>query len=632
MENNWSRREFIQKTTMGVGGGAMALASFNKSFAGNSAKRPNILWIVSEDNDPFLGCYGDKNAITHNIDALSKEGITYDNAFSNAPVCAPARSTIITGMYAPNIGTMHMRSKYPIPSDFKFFPQYLRAAGYYCTNNAKEDYNTIKPKGVWDESSNKAHYKNRKPGQPFFAVFNINLSHEHVIHYSNLIEPDKLIHKPEDMELAPNHPDVPDIRYAYADYYDYITMMDKKVGELLKELEEFGLKEDTIVFYYADNGGVLPGSKRYLFEAGTRVPMIVRFPQKYQHLSVKKAGEREDRLVQFVDLAATVLSLAGIEKAPQMQGHPFLGKYISKEPEYAFCYRNRMDERYDMMRSVRDKKYLYIRNYYPHRIYGQHIWYLWRAPATRAWEKAYKEGKCDKAQSRFWETKPVEELYDIQKDPHNINNLSADPAYAATLKRMRGALHKWVRENRDSGFLPEGWLTENNKDKTVYAITHDPDFPMEIIIETAEKASEGNPAYLPVLKERLKNEHPVVRYWSAVGCTILGKEAQSAAATLKNLLQDEDGDVRIAASEALCAMDDCSEPLKVLLKEIRNNNSKIQLHALNVLDALGEKVRPVLKEFMGINPWGVKTDGYFHQAYNQIVKSLKPGWEDYIVW
>ena len=523
----WSRRDFIQKTSLGAG--ALALSPLTKSFAAKTDRCPNILWIVSEDNDPFLGCYGDKNATTPNIDRLAREGILYENVVSNAPVCAPARSTIITGMYATTLGTMHMRSKFPIPAQFKFFPQYLREAGYYCTNNSKEDYNTHKPDGVWDESSHTAHYRNRQPGQPFFAVFNINLSHEHVIHFHKLIERDKLQHKPEDMELPPYHPDLPEIRYAWANYYDYMTKTDNEVGRLLKELDEAGLREDTIVFYYSDNGGVLPGSKRFLNEAGTRVPMVIRFPEKFRHLSAQPPGSRTDRLVEFVDLAPTVLSLAGIQKPAHMQGRAFLGKYRESGADYVYCFRNRMDERCDMMRSARDKRFLYIRNYFPHRIYGQHLWYLWRAPATRAWEKAYKEGKCNAVQSRFWQTKPAEELYDIQNDPHNVNNLADNPDYAQVLSRMRKALRDRVRQNRDAGFLPEGWMLEQSEKQTVYQMTHDPDFPMDAIIETAERASEGKTEHLPFLKKQLQAEHPAERYWAAVGCAIQGKKASSLA-------------------------------------------------------------------------------------------------------
>jgi len=632
MKKPWTRRDFLQKTSLSLGAGAVTLSALTERLIAKDGQRPNILWIVSEDNDPFLGCYGDPNATTPNIDRLAREGVLYENVLSNAPVCAPARSTIITGAYAPHLGTMHMRSQFAIPAEFRFFPQYLRAAGYYCTNNAKEDYNTIKPDGVWDESSPKAHYKNRKPGQPFFAVFNTNLSHEHKIHFHELKDPKDLHHKPEDMILPPYHPDLPEIRLCWANYYDYITQMDQWVGKKLRELEELGLADDTIVFYYSDNGGVLPRSKRFLYESGTHVPLIIRFPKKYQHLAPGPPGTREKRLVQFVDLAPTVLSLAGIPKPSQMQGHAFLGPYREPEPRFAFCYRDRMDERYDMMRSVRDRQFLYIRNYYPHLIYGQHIWYLWRSPATRAWERAYREGRCNEVQSRFWQPKPVEELYDVQADPHNVRNLADDPQYASVLKRMRAALKDWVRENRDAGFLPEGWMLDQTRQRTVYELTHSGDLPVDEIISTAEIASERRTKNLPVLMDRLRHSHPVVRYWAAVGCAVLGTQARSAAPRLEERLQDDVPDVRIAAAEALCTLGDCSNALQTLVHEMYNHNPRVQLRALNSLETLGENVRPVLKQVMGLRMWGVETDAYFHRAYMNILKRLKPGWEDYNIW
>ena len=632
MSEPLSRRDFLRQASLGLAAGALTAMPWAEALANSRGQRPNILWIVSEDNDPFLGCYGDPNATTPNIDQLAREGVVYENVVSNAPVCAPARFSIITGTYAPRMGTMHMRSRFRIPEEFRFFPQYLRAAGYYCTNNAKEDYNTPKPEGVWDESSHKAHYKNRKPGQPFFAVFNIALSHEHMIHFHELKDPELLEHKPEDMILPPYHPDLPEIRLCWANYYDAVTAMDRRVGELLRELEEAGLADDTIVFYYSDNGGVLPRSKRFLYESGTHVPMIVRFPKKYQHLAPAPPGSRVKELVQFVDLAPTVLSLAGLRKPPQMQGRAFLGPYREPEPEFVFCYRDRMDERYDLMRSVRDRQFLYIRNYYPHLIYGQHIWYLWRSPATRAWERAYREGRCNAVQSRFWEPKPTEELYDVQADPHNVRNLANDPKYAPVLKRMRQALRSWVRENRDAGFLPEGWMQDQSRNGTVYQLTHSPDFPAEEVIETAELASERRAENLSTLVARLSHPHPAVRYWAATGCSILGEKAGQATSALHKLLQDPVADVRIAAADALVRLGDSRQALQVLVHEMSSKNPRVQLRAINALDALGERARPALKQIMAFRNWRAATDGYIHRAFYHVVEQLKPGWGDYLVW
>lgn len=603
-------------------------------------KRPNILWITSEDNSPtYLGCYGNKHATTPTLDKLSEEGVTYDNAFSNATVCAPSRFTIIEGMYASTCGTQHMRSNNDIPGEFRFFPEYLRKAGYYCTNNRKEDYNIDKDKWrenvarAWDESSKRAHYKNRKKGQPFFAVFNTGLSHEHKIHYQLLKEDGEFVHNPDSLEIAPYHPDLPEIRKCYAQYYDYITEMDQWVGKLLNELEESGLSENTIVFYFSDHGGVLPRSKTYIFESGTRVPLIIKFPEKYQHLAPRKPGSRDSRLVSFVDLASTILSLAGVEIPGHMQGNAFLGEQKTKEPEYIHFFRGRDDENYDMLRAVRTKKYRYIRNYMPHRLYGMHGWYLWRTSAVRAWEEAYRNGQCNEIQSRYWCTKESpEELYDITLDPHNVNNLAGDPQYQNVLIELRKENQRWITENRDAGFLPEAMMIELAADKTVYELTHSKDFPFEKIFSTAEMATEENPAYLPELFKRLTDSHPGVRYWAATGCAVLGDKALEAAPQLKKMLEDPYGNNRVAAAEALCRMGITDKSLQTLVDEMNNSTQMVPLHAVNVLRSLGNVALPAEKKIMGDINMRVKRSHYFSRAYIDLLNTLKPGWGDYVMW
>lgn len=378
---------------------------------GNQLDRPNILWIVSEDNTTLLGCYGDKTATTPNIDNLAKQGILYTNAFCTAPVCAPSRSTLITGMYPTTMGTENMRSTYPIPKFIQFFPRYLREAGYYTSNNAKKDYNTIDQPDAWDESSDKATYKNRKSGQPFFAVFNIGTSHESSLHKYLT----NLRHDPKKITVPAYQPATPEMRHDWAQYYDKLEDMDKEVGAFLKELDDAGLTENTIVFYYGDNGGVLPRSKRFMYESGLHVPLIIRIPKKYAKLAPAVAGTKTDRIITFVDFAPTILSLAGIKIPQYLQGYAFLGNQQAKEQDYGYSFRGRMDERIDLVRSVRDKQYRYIRNYYPNKIYAQYIEYLWNAPSMKSWDSAYKTGQLNEVQSRFFNTKPVEELFDCQK-------------------------------------------------------------------------------------------------------------------------------------------------------------------------------------------------------------------------
>jgi len=408
--------------------------------------------------------------------------------------------------------------------------------------------------------------------------------------------------------------------------------MDSWIGEKLKELEKNGLADETIVFYYSDHGGVLPRSKRFLFESGTKVPFIIRIPVKYNHLAPGKPGYREDRLISLIDLAPTILSLANIKIPEYMAGHAFLGEQKTGEPEYVYFIRQRMDERYDMMRAVRDKKFRYIRNYMPHRKYGQHLWYLWRSTSTRAWELAYKEGKCNDIQSRFWGYKEAEELYDVNADPHNVNNLASNPTYKDILGRMRNETKRWVRIDKDAGFLPEGMMVDRAGDHTIYEMTHADDFPIERIIGTAERASIKDIRHLPELINRLSDNEPGVRYWAATGCAILGEKANKAMPELKKLLKDPFADVRITAAEALCKMGYKKVSLDLLVIEMKNKNPKVQLHALSVLDVLEDDTRAVLKDIMPGVPGKIETDQYFHKSFTQLIKKLKPGWDDYIVW
>ncbi|WP_162340525.1 sulfatase-like hydrolase/transferase [Cyclobacterium salsum] len=548
---------------------------------------PNILWITSEDNSPFAGCYGDEFATTPNMDALAAEGFLYTHAYANLPVCAPARNTILTGVYANSGGHQHMRSYYDKSGEIGFYPRMMREAGYYTTNNSKEDYN-INPEqneNIWDESSNKAHYKNRPEGKPFFAVFNTTISHESSIH--NSIPTAELRHKPEDVNLPPYHPDTPEMRHDWAQYYDKIEDMDQKIGELLQELEDSGEAENTIVFYYGDHGGVLARSKRYVYETGTRVPFIVRIPEKYRHLyPAEKPGTHVNRMISFVDLVPTLLSLVGQEIPDYLQGKAFLGEQKTEDPEYAFMLRGRMDERYDMSRSARDAKYRYIRNYMPYRVYGQFLEYLWRAPSIQSWEAAYKAGECNETQSRFWNTKPAEELYDTENDPWEVNNLADDPEYKEVLERMRAATKEWMLEIKDTGFIPEAELIDRTEGTTAYDYMRDSGIDLNALIDGANLASNPRKGDISFLEEMLNEEEAASRYWGATGLLILGEEAEEAAESLRNALSDSSPNVKVVAAEAMYHLGYTEEALKALYEVLETPNSFARTHALNAIDSI----------------------------------------------
>lgn len=565
-----------------------------------SADRPNILWLSSEDNGPHIGAYGDKQADTPALDSLASQGTLYLNAWSTLPVCAPARTTIITGMYPASLGAEHMRSMVPIPDHIKLFPQYLREAGYYCTNNSKEDYNVPKGPEVWDESSRKAHWKNRADGQPFFAVFNFTITHESKIR----LRPHTPVHDPADMKLPAYHPDTPEIRQDWAQYYDKMTEMDVMVAGALKELDDAGLTEDTIVMYWGDHGVGLPRGKRSASNSGVLVPMIVRIPEKYRDLMPQDFGinTTSDRLVSFLDLAPTLLKVAGLEIPDHMQGKPFVGATKLKEKDYLYGLRGRMDERFDRSRMLRDKRFIYIKNYMPHRPHGQKLEYQFKTPTTQVWYRLYEEGNLPPHQSYFWGPKVGEELYDLENDPDEINNLAHNPEYKSTLKRMRNELSKHERKIRDFGLVPEADMLELYADRIPYDIAQDKQaYDLKRIQKVAQMASNTD-AFNPKLIGYLDDKDPTVRYWAATGVLIHRSNLDEIPLTeLRPLLADISPSVRVVTAEILAqhgTPEDIDQALAVLLElsDTRNHDYITATFAINTIDYLGETAQPIYED------------------------------------
>ncbi len=560
--------------------------------------RPNILWLTCEDIGPNLGCYGDDYADTPNLDALAARGVIYRNAWSNAPVCAPARTCIITGCYAPSAGAEHMRSFLPISRAMPMYPQLLRAAGYYCTNNSKEDYSLEKPGQVWDESSPAAHWRNRAEAQPFFAIFNYTVTHESGIRK----RPHELVHDPAGAHVPAYHPDRPEVRHDWAQYYDTISAMDAQAGEALRELEEAGLAEDTIVFFYGDHGSGMPGHKRCARDAGLHVPLIVAIPEKFAHLASGDYahGGASDRLVSFVDLGPTVLSLAGVEPAPAMQGRAFMGEHEAAPAGYLYGFRGRMDERYDLVRCCRDERFVYVRNFMPHLPMGQHVRYMFETPTTRVWHELYEAGELSAAQRFFWEPRPPEELYDLQEDPEETRNLADSRDHAAVLQRMRDACREWMLATRDVGLLPEPQIHGRSAGDAPYDVARDPErYPMARILAAAELASSPEPATRRLL-DGMGDADAAVRWWSAMGLQMRGQQAvRQGHAALRAALDDEDACVRIAAAEALARFGDTADahlslPLLVELADASVHGPYVATMALNAIDHAGEAARPWL--------------------------------------
>lgn len=570
--------------------------------------RPNILWITSEDNGPHLGCYGDDYAVTPNLDALAAKGMMFAHASSNAPVCAPARTTIISGLYPPSTGSEHMRSMVSLPKNFKMYPQFLREAGYYCTNNSKEDYNLEKPGKIWDASGKKAHWKNRKPGQPFFAIFNHGISHESQLR--NNIPAKNKIHDPAQVRIPAYHPDTPNVRRNWAQYYDRITMMDKLVANNLKEIKDAGLQEDTIVFYYGDHGSGMPRSKRWPYNSGLHVPMIVHFPKKWQHLAPQEyeVGGTSNRLVGFVDLAPTLLSLAGIEPADWMQGHAFAGKHQQEGPEFSFGFRGRMDERYDMVRSVRSERYMYIRNYMPHKPYGQHLNYMFVTQTTQDWHRLFHEGKLNDVQAKFWKTKPAEELFDLKSDPDEVKNLVDSEKHQEILAKMRKAQREWAASIKDVGFLSEWEIHERSRGTTPYEMGRDrKKFDFDKVFFAADKATSLNENDLPGVVSLLGNQDPAVRYWGVIGLMCHGKKGyQAGRIMLQKATQDSSPIVQILAAELLGLYGDDQElkkSLDVLVQYAAPEaNVFLGMAAWNALDHLDDRAMSVAQTLKELSP------------------------------
>ncbi|PAW62943.1 MAG: hypothetical protein B9S36_05795 [Verrucomicrobiia bacterium Tous-C2TDCM] len=521
--------------------------------------RPNIVWIVSEDNSKhYLKLFDPEGTATPNIEAFAREGITFTRAFSNAPVCSVARTTLATGCYAPRLGTMSHRRLEPakLPEGLRLFSGLLREAGYYASNNSKEDYNTTKDPAAWDDSSKKASWRNRPdPAQPFFHMESHAESHESSLHFDPAILPtEKTRHDPDKVTLPPYFPDTPLFRYTKARYLDRIRMIDDIVGETVAKLEADGLLDDTIIFYFGDHGGVLPRSKGYLYETGLHVPLVVRIPEKWQYLSPLAPGSSSDAFVSFIDLGPTVLHLAGAKVPDLMDGSPFLGEGITTSSlaarDSTLGSSDRFDEKYDLSRSLRTGDWKYVRNYQPYQPEALQNNYRYQMAAYREWRDLYDEGRLGADQRAFFEAKAPEALYDLANDPHETRNLAADPAHRDRLIAMRSDLRERLKAMPDLGFYPESVLVaEAMGDPVAWGRSHATE--IATLIDTADLMLAPFAESEEALRGTLKSENANVRFWAATVCSAYGVEATDLVDTVRALLQDKHVPVRIRAAEFL---------------------------------------------------------------------------------
>ncbi len=524
-----------------------------------SEAQPNFVWLMSEDNSThFMHHFDPHGPQTPNIERLAKNGLTFTHAFSNAPVCSVARTTLATGCYGPRIGTQFHRKEVPVPlpSEQHLIPTYLRQIGYYTANNVKTDYN-IKPREqVWDESSRKATWRKRRTGQPFFYKQSFAVSHESSLHFPEKDitgKPTKT--DPEKVFVPPIHPDTDTFRYTYARYHDNIRKMDQQIGQVVAELEKDGLLEDTFIFYFGDHGGVLPGSKGYAYETGLHVPLVVRIPEKWKHLVPGERGTRIDGFVSFVDFGPTLLHLAGIEIPRGLDGNPFLGEGITLEMlnrrHTTFGYADRFDEKYDLVRTVRKGRYKYMRNYQPFNFDGMQNDYRYKMVAYRQWRELYEAGKLDEVQSFFFRARAPEALYDLETDPYETNNLAEDPAYQEKLAELRTELNQWVKGMPDLSFYPENYLIENAFDHPVaFGRAHRKEIAE--LVEVADLQLLPFPEAKVGIARALASDHPWKRYWGLIVCSTFARKAADFVPEAKAIAANDPENLnRVRAAEFL---------------------------------------------------------------------------------
>ncbi len=554
----------------------------------HAADRPNVVWIVSEDNSHhYLKHFFESGAPAPNIEAMAAHGITFDHAFSNAPVCSVARSTLATGCLGPRIGTQFHRKHTiaTLPQGQRMFSEVLRNAGYYTSNNSKTDYNATPSKEAWDESSRTASWRKRKsPNQPFFHMESHAQSHESSLHFSQeVFENEKTTTDPESVKLADYFPNTAKFRYTHARYHDRMAVIDEIVGSTISKLKEDGLLEDTFVFYFGDHGGVLPRGKGYIYESGLHVPLVVRVPEKWQHLIDRKNGSRTTGFVSFIDFGPTVLNLAGVKVPEQMDGIPFLGEGITAGEvdarDECYGYADRFDEKYEFIRSLRKGKYQYIRYFQPFLPDGLQNNYRYRMLAFTEWRDLYKDGKLTGSQLQFFQSKPVEQLFDTETDPHEINDLASDPRYANVLKDLRTRLSKQMRALPDLSFYPESKLV---------SVMDDPvGFGQEHKAEIAQMADIHDLAFLPFsaaeagLLAALQSDNVWLRYSAAMTCSEIGTEATSLAEKVTPLIHDNSLVVRIRAAEFL-GLINTIDPQPILADIVNQTSNPVEAgEALN---------------------------------------------------
>lgn len=548
-----------------------------------AADRPHVVWLVAEDcSKHFFDLFDEHGAATPRIAALAEHGLTFDHAFSCAPVCSVARTTLMTSCYAPRIGAQfHRRAKLArLPGDLRMFPAYLREAGYYTTNRQKKDYNVVESPDAWDESSARATWRGGRPDQPFFHMQSFPISHEGRLHFEPTdVDEAPTATDPATVFVPPIHPDTELFRYTYARYHDQIALLDRQIGQVLDELEADGLLEETFVFFFGDHGGVLPGSKGFLQETGLHVPLVVRVPERWRDRIDAPLGERRRGFVSFVDLGPTVLHLAGVAPPKEIDGRPFLGPDVDRDEvesrNVAFGYADRFDEKIDLVRSLRQGRYKYVRSFQPFNFDGLQNNYRYRMAAYRQWRAMFHQGRLDEVQARFFQPRPVEALYDVAADPYETRDLSGDPAHQDKLVDLRRALTARLKATPDLSFFPESVLVEQALDDPVGFGSAQRERIGRLIDVADAQLAPWDEARRTVAAA-LSAADPWERLWGLITCSARYAEAGEFLAAAR-ILAANDGEplVRVRAAEFL-ALVGANDPAPVLLGALSDARSGVE--------------------------------------------------------
>jgi arylsulfatase A-like enzyme len=579
---------------------------FSTTLGYAEVKRPNIVWLISEDNSVhYSKLYFETGAEMPNIEKLADAGVLFNHAFSGAPVCSVARSTLATGSYPSRLAMQFHRGRKRVvlPSDVTPIFELMHDAGYYTSYRTKHDFNFQADMSKWDEDGD---WRGRAEGQPFFHKHQLPITHESRLHAANKGGTEK----PE--FVMPRHPNTPLFRQAQRAYLDLNEKMDGQVGELVEKLRAEGVLEDTFIFYFGDHGGVLPGSKGYLYETGLHVPFVVRIPENFQHLVDLEPGTRSDGFIEFIDVGPTTLHLAGLPVPTGMDGQPFMGPGVTQKDlesrDEVIGVADRFDEKYDLARSLRKGNLKYIRNYTPFNFHGMSNIYRYKMASFGEWRDLHAAGQLTELQDRFFTTRPAEELYDVAKDPYETVNLADDPAYADALIGLRSRLIKRLKAMPDLGFVPERDIVEQ-------AVTAPVAFGRENCERIAQLIDTAN---LPLvsfveasdsIQDALTSEDPVQRYWGLIACSVFQKEAAAFAGSAKKMAAaDADLLVRARAAQFLALIEE-QNPQSVLLDALSKSESMMETtQILNIITMLQDGAMGYTFQ---IDPERIKTRGYF---------------------